>query len=272
MWHDIVYHFVLGVVQGLTEFLPVSSSAHLVITQNLFGFKEPQLLLDVVLHLGTLAAVAAFLWKEILDITVGTVKGCVAVAQREPKPFAAYPDFFTGACVIIATVPTGLIGVLFKDQFEAMFGSVTMVGFFLLVTGCILFTTKFIKASGGKKLTVLDALIIGVAQGIAICPGISRSGMTITSGILRRLDPVFAAKFSFLLSIPSILGAALLHVKDLNGVPLEGLGYLGVGFLSSAVAGYISLAVLIRVVKSFKLYYFSLYCWAVGILVIMFAR
>jgi len=272
MWKELYYHSILGVVQGLTEFLPVSSSAHLVITQNLFGFKEPQLLLDVVLHLGTLAAVAVFLWKEIIDITVGTVKGCVALAKREPKPLETYPDFFTGLCVIIATVPTGLMGVLFKDQFEAMFGSVTMVGFFLLVTGCVLFTTKFVQVIRARKLTVIDALIIGVAQGIAICPGISRSGMTITAGILRRLDPVFAAKFSFLLSIPSILGAALLHAKDLNGVSIEGLGYLAVGFLSSAIAGYLSLAVLIRVVKSFKLYYFSYYCWAVGILVIIFSK
>lgn len=272
MWQDIVYHFVLGVVQGLTEFLPVSSSAHLVITQNLFGFKEPQLLLDIILHLGTLAAVALFLWKEIVDIAAGTVQGCAAIVKREPKPLEKNPAFFTGLCVIIATVPTGLMGVFFKDTFEAMFGSVTMVGFFLLVTGCVLFATKFVKPVSGKKLTVGDALIIGVAQGIAICPGISRSGMTITAGILRRLDPVFVAKFSFLLSIPSILGAAIMHIKDLNGVPLEGLGYLAVGFLSSAISGYVSLVILVRIVKNFKLYLFSWYCWAVGIAVIMFAR
>jgi undecaprenyl-diphosphatase len=272
MSHDFLYHVSLGVVQGLTEFLPVSSSAHLVITQNLFGFEEPQLVLDIVLHLGTLAAVALFLWKEIFDITLGTCKGVAAFVKREAKLFDTYPDFFTGVCVIVATVPTGLMGVLFKDKFEAMFGSLTMVGFFLLVTGCVLFTTKFVKVIRAKKLTVFDALIIGVAQGIAICPGISRSGITITSGILRRLDPVFAAKFSFLLSIPAILGAALLHIKDLHSVPLAGLGYLAAGFLSSAVSGYLSLAVLMRIVKNFKLYYFSYYCWVLGTAVIMFAK
>lgn len=263
MSRDIFYHFILGAVQGLTEFLPVSSSAHLVITQNLFGFKEPQLFLDVVLHLGTVTAVVIFLWKDILRIMAGALKGLVSLFRGE-NPVRSNPDFFLALCIVVATVPTGLAGVLFKHKFEAMFGSLLMVGVFLMVTGCILFTTKYFTAKRRRAMTVLDSLLIGVAQGIAICPGISRSGITISTGIFRRLDPVAAAKFSFLLSIPAILGAALVQAKDLGSVSAAGLSYIALGFISSAVFGYISLSILIGMVKNYRLHYFSYYCWAVG--------
>lgn len=271
MMREIFYHFILGAVQGVTEFLPVSSSAHLVITQNLFGFKEPQLLLDTILHLGTLMAVVIFLWKDIARLTVAAFLGLASLAKGD-NPLRTNPDFLIAVCVIIATIPTGIMGVLFKKKFEAMFGSLTMVGIFLLVTGTILFLTKYFYGKEKREMTILDSLLIGVAQGIAICPGISRSGITISTGIFRRLDPLFAAKFSFLLSIPAILGAALVQSKGMIAISHQGLGCIFLGFLTAAVFGYISLTVLVRIVKNFKLHYFSFYCWTVGIIVVLCSR
>lgn len=268
MLYNIFYHFILGAVQGLTEFLPVSSSAHLVIFQNLFGFKEPQIMLDVVLHLGTLTAVVIFLWRNIANITVGFFKGLGTISAGK-NPLSTNKDFTRALYIIIATVPTAIIGVLFKKKFEAMFGSLLIVGCFLIVTGFILFFTKKFARKEKRGMNFFDALIIGIMQGVAICPGISRSGITISTGIYRGLDPAAAAKFSFLLAIPAILGAAVVELKDFVAVPAQELWLIAIGFAASAVFGYIAIALLLKIVRDFKLYYFSYYCWAVGIAVVV---
>ncbi|HRZ87772.1 MAG TPA: undecaprenyl-diphosphate phosphatase [bacterium] len=273
MLHAIVYHFILGAVQGLTEFLPVSSSAHLVFAHHFFGVTEPQLLHDVILHLGTLAAVVLFLWRDILRLISGAWRGVVAMLSGK-SPFAGNDDFAFAVLLVAATVPTALMGVLLKDRIESLFGSVQLVACALLVTGALLFATKYVRVSAVKKISFADALLIGIAQGCAICPGISRSGSTISAGIFRRLDPFTAARFSFLLSIPAILGAAAVEAKKLSGVPSGDLPYFALGFVAACLFGYISLAFLTRMVKQFRLYYFSFYCWAVGaaVLAISFIR
>ena len=175
---------LLGIVQGLTEFLPVSSSGHLVIFQHFLGFQEPPLTFDIFVHFGTVLAVIAAFWSEIVDIIRRPTQRIVLM-------------------ILIGAVPTGIIGILFKPIFEGFFTSLLVVGFGLLITGCLLwFSERF--AFGYKQerdMTIADALIIGTIQGVAITPGISRSGSTIAGGLLTGLDQELAARYSFLLSV-----------------------------------------------------------------------
>ena len=262
---------ILGVVQGLTEFLPISSSGHLVLFQNLLGFKEPELLLDTSLHLGTLLAVCIYFFsdlKKMIDETwhflAALLKGETRLKNVNDSPYVSLSLW-----VIVGTIPTGIIGVCFKDQFESLFGSVYIVGFMLLVTGLILIIPKFLPKDYSNRNTVglVTALIVGIAQGMAIIPGISRSGTTIICGLLCRMDRELAARFSFLLSIPAILGAMVLQLgsnslENVNILPLIS------GFIFSALVGLAALKVLMMIVKKGNLAYFAPYCWGVGLLVI----
>ncbi|MDP8263500.1 MAG: undecaprenyl-diphosphate phosphatase [Candidatus Ancaeobacter aquaticus] len=270
MWEKILYNVILGVVQGVTEFLPVSSSGHLVITHNLFGFEEPQLFVDIVLHVGTLIAVLLFLWKDVCDITIGFIKGAVDILRGNKNVYKESSTFRMGIYIIIATIPTGIMGILLKDWFESLFGSIGMVGFFLLITGGILFFTKYYLHREKKEINIIDVILLGIVQGCAICPGISRSGITISTGIYRGIDPVKAAKFSFLISIPAIIGATLVQCKDVVSFSSTDIGYVLIGFFVSIIAGYCSLVLLLKLVRAYKLYYFSFYCWSVGLIIIIY--
>lgn len=243
---------LLGIIQGLTEFLPVSSSGHLVIFQHFLGFQEPPLTFDIFVHLGTVLAVIAAFWSEIVDIIRRPTQRIVLM-------------------ILIGCIPTGIIGVLFKPMFEGFFASLMVVGIGLLITGFLLwFSERF--AFGYKEerdMTIADALIIGTIQGVAITPGISRSGSTIAGGLLAGLNRELAARYSFLLSIPVILGASLLEARDLLGNPAS-IDYLPliVGSVAAIITGFIAVKVVVKIVKQGRLSIFSYYCWAVGLLLI----
>lgn len=270
---NIFQTILLGIIQGLTEFLPVSSSGHLVIFQNLLGFKAPELLLDTSLHLGTLLAVCIYFRSDLVKMFLGTWE---FLFRRRPsgaddktyRPHAALTWW-----VLVGTVPTGLIGVFFMHPLENLFGSVSVVAVMLLATGTIVGLTKFYpgKAGKGRSLGYLTSVAIGVAQGVAIIPGISRSGSTIACGLSLGLEREMAGRFSFLLSIPAILGAVVLELKDghLSGV---GLFPLFCGFFSSALVGLLALKVLMGMVRKGHLSYFAPYCWALGLLVLLITR
>ena len=263
---NVIDTVILGIVQGLTEFLPVSSSAHLVLVSNLLGLKKPEILLDVSLHAGTLLAVCLFLrndiWRMATELLHGRFKG----------PYACMAWM-----AVAATIPTAAIGFAFKDRFEQMFASVAAVGGLLIVTGFILLLPTLAEAIARKRrvttarrtsVGLATALTVGVAQGLAIMPGISRSGSTMCAGLLCGLDREVAGRFSFLLSIPAIVGALVvqLHSKELAHV---GVGPLLGGVAAAAVVGFLALGVAMRVIKQGRLYVFSPYCWAVGLAAIL---
>lgn len=263
--------FLLGTVQGLTEFLPISSSGHLTVLQNLLGFTEPELLLDVVLHFGTLFSIFFYFrieLKKILTETGAFIKS-VASGRLGVKDVSDYPYAALALMVIVGTLPTLFIGGLFRPLVEKLFGSVVAVGFALLVTGLVLMISRY--ATGGRirkeGLFFAAAFAVGVAQGLALIPGISRSGATIVCGMMFGLDRNLAARFSFLLSIPAIIGAVTLEFVALPLSQMPVL-HLTTGFLTAAGIGFISLKILMGVVKKGRLYYFSPYCWAIGLLVI----
>lgn len=252
----IVQALVLGAVQGLTEFLPVSSSGHLVIFQHLFNLSEGPLTFDVLVHLGTLVAVFIAFWDDIAGIL------------RRPFSKLTY-------LIIIGSIPAGVIGFLLAPYFEKAFQSLLVVGVGLIFTGFVLKVSEHLANSKmGLKLAdetgYGDALFIGLLQALAIIPGISRSGSTIAAGLIAGLDRDFAARLSFLFSIPVILGAGVFQLKD---VAAGGIGSLDIlpyiiGFLSAAIFGYFAIKIVMQLVRSGRLSVFSYYVWIVGALVI----
>jgi undecaprenyl-diphosphatase len=255
----------LGVVQGLTEFLPVSSSGHLVFFQSVFGLAEPQLAFDVMLHLGTLLAVVVYFRTDISRVLLGTwawVRG-----RREGEVEAKLLLW-----IVVASVPTGLMGVLLKDWVESLFSMPKTVGLMLLVTGLVLWLTRIVKRNEKTtgQMGVWDALVIGIAQGVAIIPGISRSGSTISTGLFCGLNRELAGKFSFLLSIPAILGATFLKFREIDTGAEFGVTLIGMTV--AFVIGLLSLKLLMKIIRAGKLSGFAYYCWAMGILMILLTR
>ena len=261
---DIV---LLGLIQGVTEFLPVSSSAHLVIFQNLLGVKEPQLFLDAALHLGTLIATVIVLRNEILALLKGLLSYALHLLRGEMHALGDEQRSMArlAGLVCIGLVPTGLLGFFFRDQFERLFGSLPAVGIMLMITGALLWMTRRVKegTKEGGKISVMDALVIGFIQGLAIAPGISRSGSTISFGLFRNFKKDFSFRFSFLISIPAIAGAMVLE-WEAPALSSRELLHVLAGTLTAAVAGYLCLRLLRTMVQEGRLYFFSPYCWAAG--------
>ncbi|MBI4776171.1 MAG: undecaprenyl-diphosphate phosphatase [Deltaproteobacteria bacterium] len=262
---NIFHALALGLIQGLTEFLPVSSSGHLVIFQHLFGMNEPELFFDVCLHLGTLLAVCVFVRRELVRIVRSLLGLRLAERPFSVRRIGEDPDLRLLFLVAIATVATAVIALTFRHPFERLFGSPQAVGIALMITGAVLFLSRFANPwkDNVKSVRVLDALAIGIGQGLAVMPGLSRSGTTITLGLLLKLDRELAARFSFLLFIPAILGATILQfdARQLTGRPFPIL----LGTASAAVAGYLSLQLLMNLVKKGRLWMFAPYCFAVGV-------
>ena len=268
---------ILGVVQGLTEFLPISSSGHLVVGGYLLGVnKEQPLLLDVLLHLGTLVPVVVLYWQDLLEILAALPR----VLRLPPaKLWRQDRGFRLAICVLIGTLPTGVIGLLLEKTFEALFGSLTAVGCTFIITGVILMASRLRRpppalrempeaAASHLTLTAARALCVGLAQSVAITPGISRSGTTITAGLLLGVERVMAARFSFLLSIPAISGAVLLHLRKAEAVPASTLVIYAAGALAAAASGYLALRWLVRLVRRGELHWFSFYLWPLGLIVL----
>lgn len=263
---------ILGIVQGLTEFLPVSSSGHLVLAQALFGesfeFRHMAVAFDLVLHVGTLLPVLWFYRRDLRRILESFLRGG---PFREPGGLMGWlraeDARWLAFAVALGTLPTAAMGILLKDLFEGLFHSPQAVCFALLITGTLLFSTRFLAATDrrARALGVGVALAVGVAQGLAITPGISRSGSTIAVGLLLGLDRELAARFSFLLSIPAILGAAVLVAKDGVTLPAGAGPALAVGFISSMVVGYAALVLLVALVRRGGLHNFAYYLWPVAL-------
>ncbi|MEC9281964.1 MAG: undecaprenyl-diphosphate phosphatase [Bdellovibrionota bacterium] len=271
---DSISAFFLGAIQGLTEFLPVSSSGHLVIGQKLFGFEFHDIFFDVVLHLGTLIAVLIVYRKVIIDIIKEVFE---AFLKRKNT---------TGLMVLlymfIASIPTALIGLGFKDQFEALFQNIQAVAACLAFTGAVLLLQKFLRKEHKqealseirlnpdllKNFSWKVALFIGIAQSLAIAPGVSRSGMTISMGLILGLAGAEAALFSFLIAIPAILGASLLQLKDLGDQVIQWQS-VSIGFGSALIFGYLGLIAVLKLVRKQRLELFSVYLWVLSIAVLM---
>ena len=254
---DYLSAILLGLVQGLTEFLPVSSSGHLVLSQHLLGFQGPQLAFDLLMHLGTLLAVVIYFRQDIGQIVGSALKGSGEVEGRR--------WIFM---LVIATIPTALIGFVFRDQFKMLFGMPRVVASMLWVTAILLFLSDRIRLKEKNtetRLTVPRSLLVGVAQGLAIIPGISRSGSTIAAGIFSGLNPDKAARFSFLLSIPAIFGASLLELGEISGIAAHDLLPYLAGALTAFVSGYLAIDVLLKMVIKRKLWKFSVYLFLAGL-------
>jgi len=270
---DIFTGIFLGIIQGLTEFLPISSSGHLVLFQNLLGFKEPELLFDVGLHFGTLLAVCLFLRKDLHLMIKESWQTSLAFFH-DRKTFtqlSSRPHTLLAFWVVIGTMPTVFIGLTFRSYIKLLFASLNTVGIMLIFTGLILIISRFLprEYNSRKSVGLWVALLVGFAQGLAIIPGISRSGTTIICGLILGLDRDLAARFSFLLSIPAIIGALLLQIFS-EGIKGVGFGTLFLGFLASAIVGFIAIKILVNMVRKGNLYLFTPYCCALGLIIILF--
>lgn len=254
---------ILAAVQGLTEFLPVSSSGHLVLAQSLFGiFPAEALVYDVVLHVATAVAAIAFYRREI----AGVMRGLFPPYRQAPAAIVASRRILL--LLLVASIPTGLIGFLFKDFIEGLFESVPAVAGGLFITGAILIAASRITPGreGLEKAPWWKAALVGLAQGIAIAPGISRSGSTIAAALFAGLRREDAVRFSFLLSIPAIAGASLLKLRDLTVAETGDLMQHVPGFAIAALVGYGSILLVLRWTRKGKLWYFGVYCWLVAAL------
>ncbi|MEW6328684.1 MAG: undecaprenyl-diphosphate phosphatase [Candidatus Micrarchaeota archaeon] len=249
---DIFQALFLGVLQGLTEWLPISSSAHLALAQNFLGLGA-RIAFDVMLHFSTLLAVLAFYARDILAIAKNFLKR----NSREQK-------FVMN--IIIASVPTAIIGFAFKDFFESMFSSPLLIALALLITGAWLMLAS--RAGKGERgVSGREAFVIGVAQGLSVAPGISRSGATIGAGLLLGVDKKEAARFSFLAAIPAIIGAAIFEGRKAVFSSVEPSAVI-VGTAAAALVGYFAISLLLRVLEKNKLEYFAYYCFALAVFVI----
>jgi undecaprenyl-diphosphatase len=270
---------LLAVVQGATEFLPISSSGHLVLGQTFLGISEPQLLFDIVLHVGTLLAVVVFYRDSIRDIVVDSWSGAQNVVRTgKPASFFDGEGARVAALVGLATIPTGLLGVALERLLDPEGGeriiTASVVCGVLIVNGFILITHRWLDEREVErdglltvwKLTLLGALFIGLAQGVAVLPGISRSGTTITAALLVGVTRTQAARFSFLLSIPAILGALVLKFDPtVFAGSTDGLFVFILGALVAAVVGYLCLRLLVLLLERAQFHHFAWYCWIVGI-------
>ncbi len=251
----------LGILQGATEFLPVSSSGHLAIAQYyLAGFTQPGILFDVLLHLGTMVAVVIYFRRDVVALLT--------------SPWNYTPEGEKDRrllwLLVIGSIPTGIIGLAGKDLATGLFHNMTVVGFCLLVTGGLLFVSERLRAkgTGRTELSIGDALITGTLQGLAILPGISRAGATISGLLLRGVDGDTAARFSFLLALPAVFGATLLSLKDLQSVPTGEIPIYITGTFFALLVGLFSIHFLLAIIRRRRLFLFALYCWAVGAIIL----
>lgn len=264
----------LGIVQGLTEFLPVSSSGHLVLASDILMIRS-NLAFITTLHFATLLAVITYFFRDILLLIQKFFIGSLNIITRRRSINEVYcePYFRISFLLIIGTIPTGIIAIMFKDWFESLFSSVFAVGCFLVLTGALLLMSENISKprKTEKETSVLDSLVIGVFQGMAVAPGLSRSGATVSASLLRGLNRPLAARFSFLLSIPAVFGATLLELKDIAGLSLKGIGIFTIilGVVSAFISGYFAIKVFMDMIQRKKISVFSYYCFAVGTAVII---
>ena len=262
--------FWLGILQGLTEFLPVSSSGHLVIAQAVAGIRNPGIAFEIYVHFGTLLSILVMFRNDLSAMftsVIGKLKtpGTIISGYGDDKEYRLF------ILLLLGTIPAGVIGLLFKDFFEEAFSDLKFVGFALILTGIILFVSKF-AVNRNKEICRKRALLIGFAQALAIFPGISRSGASISTAMLSGVSGEQSARFSFLLAIPVIAGATFLQVLDMVSFGSGKIRYMiaGVGVISSFVTGTLAISLLMEVMRKGKMHYFAGYCIAIGLATIYF--
>lgn len=262
---EILKAIILGIVQGLSEFLPISSSGHLVLFEQILNFHAEGIALEVFVHFGTLVSVLIVFRKDILQMIrwlpglPAFVLGGMKVRSEEDQYRAL--SFY----IVIGSVPAAIIGLLFEKQIEKLFASPVLVVIALMVTGLIILSSRFARESR-PNMTTFHAVLIGIAQAFAIVPGISRSGSTIVTALWLGINRDLAARFSFLLSVPVILGASILKFKDLLETPPPSgeLAYLACATVAAAISGYFAIIWLLDVIRKQKLEWFGVYCLLVG--------
>ncbi len=274
MSSDIFQSIILGIVQGLGEFLPISSTAHLILTPYFFGWEDPGLSFDVALHIGTLVAVVAFFWTDWVAIFKSAVSNLKQGDQK--NSLTAYPDRSKVSnknllwFLIVATIPGVLAGYFLEEKAETVFRNSVVIAITLAAFGLILYLVdKYVQHKKDiNKVSLKDSIIIGLSQAIAIIPGVSRSGATITAGLLTGLDRVSAARFSFLLSTPIIFGAAVLKMPYLirEGIDMP----IVIGVVVSAISGYLAIKYLLKFVEKASYAVFFWYRLALAIIIIAF--
>jgi len=251
----ILDSILLGILQGFTEFLPISSSGHLVLAEYLLGVSTPGLVFEVTVHLGSLISILIVFWQDIKEILL-------SLHDRSTRHLILV--------LVVGTIPAVLVGLLFKDWFAAAFDNIALVGATLMLTGIILISTRFAK-SKNAELTYFNGLIIGIAQSLAITPGISRSGSTIAAGLILGISSKDAARFSFLLAIPAIVGAGLLtgleivSTANANIFSIENIS----AFFTSLVVGVFALKWLLKTLKTGKFHWFGIYCLSIGLITLI---
>jgi undecaprenyl-diphosphatase len=256
-WFEAI---ILGLIQGLTEFLPVSSSGHLEIAKSLFGVNpEESFYFTIAVHGATVLSTLVVFWKEIISLITGTLR------------FKINDETSYVLKLIVSMIPVGIAGVLLKDPIEQMFnGNIVFVGSMLLITGTLLALAHFIR-KGDRTIGYLDALLIGIAQAIAVIPGISRSGATISTGLLIGNSKNEIAKFSFLMVLVPVIGANLLEIITGDAaIGNVGIGIILIGFVTAFISGYLACRWMIALVKKSKLIWFAIYCAIVGLLAVLF--
>jgi len=263
---SILQAMLLGLVQGLTEFLPVSSSGHLVLGEALLGVKSQGILFEVVVHLATAGAVL-LAYRRRVGLIVKAFLSLVKKPSVPLDPAERSENLRLGWFVILGTIPAGVIGVAFKDAFEAAFSAPRTVSWLLILTGAILMLSRF-APKAVRPLSLVSALVVGLAQAVAILPGVSRSGSTITAGLLLGLGPGRSAEFSFLLALPAILGAGVIEGAGVFSHPyaLEGVSRLALfcGAFSAFVSGFAAIYFLLKILSRGRFDRFAWYVWLVG--------
>ncbi len=243
---------LLGFVQGATEFLPVSSSGHLVITQTLLGLDLPGILFEVAVHVATLVSILLVYRKRVGELAAGAIR-------RDPDSLR-----YIGL-IVIATIPAGLLGVLAKDWIEALFDDPYTPGIALLVTGLVLWSSRAaLERSRDERPTATAAVLIGLAQAVALVPGISRSGMTVVAALWLGLEAREAAAFSFLMAVPAVGGAAVLQVADLGGAVTLPATVLWAGAIAAGITGVLAIRTFVAMLARRSFHFFAPYCWFVG--------
>ena len=265
---SILEAIILGIVQGATEFLPVSSSGHSVLIPAVFGLEQPSLNAIAIAHLGTLLAVLIYFFKDIWSITIAFFQGLI---NRDPF---ADVNARLGWLILVGTIPVAIVAFPLQDFFEEIFETPVIAAFFLLVTAALIIIGE--RMLSGKttfeSMSWLDALVVGIFQTFALFPGVSRSGSTMVGGLIRGLDREAATRFSFLLGIPAILAAGLSAVNDLlfGNNASEGAGAMIAVFIVSAIVGYACIAWLLRFVRNNSLIPFAIYCVTFSIIYLIF--
>lgn len=250
----------LGFLQGATEFLPVSSSGHLVLGSHMLGFQEQGIIFDVMLHLGTLVSVVLVFRKEIMAMIAAPFQWL----SGSRTDLVRHHLLWDG-CVVLATIPAVIVGLTLKDQFEQLFSSVFIVCLMLIVTGCLMVLSRYLP-DRDRKINGNRSFLIGCAQACAILPGLSRSGSTIFVGMLLGVNRETAAKFSFIMSIPAILGAVVLNGGDVIAHPPAAASLLNfvAGTVTAAITGYLAINLLLDVIRKNRLPWFGYYCFIVA--------